>query len=951
MTATVGPVADAERWLVGLPVEGASVLCVLGLGDGHLLDVLDRRTWSGHVVALEPAASSASTATTRPAIQAWLDAGRLTIVSGPGYDGLDRPLLSRELTTEEPVVVVNPTVARAHREAVKTAARTLGRAWFGARANQTAKRENGGRYLLNTLRNARAISAEGDVAALIGRGAHVPGLLVGAGPSLDRHLADIVRFRDRALVIAADTALRPLLSAGVQPDLVVSVDPTETNARHLTDLPPCADTCLVAEGSLDPEALHRFVGRTFFFNVSDHHPWPWLRSHGVHRGRLRAWGSVLTTAFDLALSLGCDPIIFDGADLAFTDGRPYARGTTFEEIWYRRLVWGQSLDDCWSEIVAAWPEVFETGVDGAAVRTAPHLRSFRDWIATEAGRAAGRTIVNATGAGILAGPGIAQQPVAAVLSSRPSVHSSVRARLANAHAGGALTALLDDWPAVPIDVQNAWAEATGERPDAITRTLAARDESPAAFDRRRIPAVPPASLPTAEETTAVPLHPDLSDADAAYLAAVAKEESIRILALTDPAQNLLDDLRRSSRDLRARQALVIVDEWRLPVGGQVRRAVDGLLCERSDLWLEDRRFIDRASRLAVIRVDTPTRTRPPAEADRAKWDPAHKTVADELAPLVVSHLGPTSVVDVGCGAGYWLRALQARGVSTVVGITPRVDGDPVVSSIVRSPLTSPPALEQRFDVCLCLEVIQHLSPEMHDAVITECARLADVVVFSSRVPGTPGAGPHDRPMPHWAAKFWRHGYVGDDLLRRAMEHRWGPPRSIFEAPIVFRRWFASPQTEDPVLSAFVLAAARQAYEAWVQSVWWSSLAGDRAVPPTPRSPLTTWTIPPARLADAARSMRVFRFRTDAARWYLAHAGATIQVLEDGRPLPRVESAESLTSAVAGGWTRYRDEVTVASSDGSDPRTNGHVYGLVVPVHVAAAESRPLDTNPVIDTTW
>ena len=50
-------------------------------------------------------------------------------------------------------------------------------------------------------------------------------MIVGAGPSLDDSLAALARSRDRAVVLAADTALRPLLAAGIRPDIVAAVDP------------------------------------------------------------------------------------------------------------------------------------------------------------------------------------------------------------------------------------------------------------------------------------------------------------------------------------------------------------------------------------------------------------------------------------------------------------------------------------------------------------------------------------------------------------------------------------------------------------------------------------------------------------------------------------------------------------------------------------------------------
>jgi GTPase SAR1 family protein len=47
---------------------------------------------------------------------------------------------------------------------------------------------------------------------------------------------------------------------------------------------------------------------------SDHEPWPWLRSLGLDRSVLEVWGSVLTGAVDLAIRMGCSPIVLVGAD-------------------------------------------------------------------------------------------------------------------------------------------------------------------------------------------------------------------------------------------------------------------------------------------------------------------------------------------------------------------------------------------------------------------------------------------------------------------------------------------------------------------------------------------------------------------------------------------------------------------------------------------------------------
>ncbi len=516
------PVAEADRMLTRhysgtLP----RTIAVAGLGLGFLLDALEQRHFTGRVVAAEPLPALADALRERAVAQAWMAAGRLALVTAPAFEGSAELWKTFDDPTADASVLVHPVLARTCPVESSGAQSVLERAQFAARANAEAKRENAGRYLLNTLRNAPAIAAEGDAAALTGSFCGVPALLVAAGPSLDRNLPDIIRYQDRALIVAVDTALRPLLGAGIRPQLVVAVDPTDSNARHLADLPPCPETYLVAEGSLDPEALTHFAHRTFFFRVGDHDPWPWLREQGVDAGRLRAWGSVLTTAFDLALSMGCDPIVFAGADLGFTGDRPYARGVTFEEDWQRMVDWGQSLSDLWHRAIDARAIVPENDVHGALVRTAPHLIAFRDWIVREAAEHRGRRIVNATNGGILRGAGIVTAAIGDCLGHLPSrdglparVNAVHRARAVSPDLARAIDDLRAQLPNAAMDPPfDAWLRFAGPRvSDADLRCALAGPPR----DRETAPVVQ-----GGEATLRPASPPGTNDPDPASAAAVA----------------------------------------------------------------------------------------------------------------------------------------------------------------------------------------------------------------------------------------------------------------------------------------------------------------------------------------------------------------------------------------------------------------------------------------------
>jgi hypothetical protein len=416
-------VDEAWRWLVaqlgGRPVPPLFVL--IGLGDGYLLDALELHAPATRVLALEPDPAAAAAFLARRDWRTWRDSGRLAYLVDPDYAGAD------EAWRIFPIGVVAPPVLVYTRETASEGAlravQHLKRIIFGVKANDEARRQFAPRYLVNSIRNIPAIVAGRDVRALTDTFRGVPAIIAGAGPSLDTAISELPRWADRALLISTDTALRPLLCGGLAPQFVVGVDPSAVNARHLLSLPECKNTWLVGESALDRQATALFEGRTFWFHVSNHHPWPWLNELGIDAGGLKAWGSVLTSAFEFAVLAGCDPIVFVGADLSFTGGRPYARGTTYEFDWAQAAAAGLELEEVWRRQMSRSETHALPDLRGVETMTTPALLSFRDWMIAHAKRS-GRRVINATGAGMLFGDGVEQASLPDVLSrvssERPS---------------------------------------------------------------------------------------------------------------------------------------------------------------------------------------------------------------------------------------------------------------------------------------------------------------------------------------------------------------------------------------------------------------------------------------------------------------------------------------------------------------------------------------------------
>jgi SAM-dependent methyltransferase len=134
---------------------------------------------------------------------------------------------------------------------------------------------------------------------------------------------------------------------------------------------------------------------------------------------------------------------------------------------------------------------------------------------------------------------------------------------------------------------------------------------------------------------------------------------------------------------------------------------------------------------------------------------------------------PQSVLDVGCGLGMWLKTASELGVPDVRGIE-GVWVDPALLEIppervqIRD-LEKGFDLDRKFDLVICLEVAEHLSPGAAETLVGSLVRHAPVVVFSAAVPFQGGEHHvNEQFLPYWATKFAQHDYRPVDLFRREL---------------------------------------------------------------------------------------------------------------------------------------------------------------------------------------
>lgn len=147
-----------------------------------------------------------------------------------------------------------------------------------------------------------------------------PAVLVAAGPSLNQSLEGLHKVVGRCLLIAVDSALAPLLAAGIVPDFVTTIDYQDLNFEKLA---PFMDRdwpfSMVALSNVTPLIPKRFPCRHLFLAMQESLPQMWiLEALGIKTLAPDSF-SVAHFSHGLAKIMGAEPLIFVGQDLSFTD--------------------------------------------------------------------------------------------------------------------------------------------------------------------------------------------------------------------------------------------------------------------------------------------------------------------------------------------------------------------------------------------------------------------------------------------------------------------------------------------------------------------------------------------------------------------------------------------------------------------------------------------------------
>lgn len=405
------PIAEADRLADAAEVRDNAVIALLGFGAGHHVASIARRLGQrGIVVCFEPDAALLRAVLERVDHSDWLETCRVHVLTEPD----DRASILRAMAGVEGLIglgvkVLDHPASKPRLASTAGAfADRFGEVIAALRTQVLTTLVHAETTLRNELMNADRYAASAGIDALAGWASGRAGIVVSAGPGLahNGHLLQREGLRERAVIVAAQTALKPLLRLGVRPHFVTALDHHEISRRFYEGLTPddVQGVTLVCEPKVNPAVPGAFPGEVRY--VDSELLDQVLGGELVRpRATLPPGATVAHLSHHLARFLGCDPVVLVGQDLAFTGGVYYGAGAAIHDVWAGELGAFRTLEMLEWERVARTKRTLRVAQDSAGKpvftdeQMASYLASFEELFSQD--HALGRRVLDASEGGAM----------------------------------------------------------------------------------------------------------------------------------------------------------------------------------------------------------------------------------------------------------------------------------------------------------------------------------------------------------------------------------------------------------------------------------------------------------------------------------------------------------------------------------------------------------------------
>lgn len=189
----------------------------------------------------------------------------------------------------------------------------------------------------------------------------VPAIVCGAGPSLAKNIEILKGLKEKALIFGGGTGMNALNAAGMTPHFGVGIDPNPEQVTR-TIMSNGFEVPFLYRNRMNHYALNLihadklYITGSSGYSISEY----FEKACGITGQDIDEGFNVVTLSVSLAAAMGCNPIIFVGVDLAYSDNKSYAPGLVShpihkqfstkshtEELTYKKDINGNPVPTLW----------------------------------------------------------------------------------------------------------------------------------------------------------------------------------------------------------------------------------------------------------------------------------------------------------------------------------------------------------------------------------------------------------------------------------------------------------------------------------------------------------------------------------------------------------------------------------------------------------------------------
>lgn len=253
--------------------------------------------------------------------------------------------------------------------------------------------DHGRNFFRNFYRNIMLLPQASQGTGMFGRFKDIPAIICGAGPSLGKNIEVLSTLRDKAIIFAGGTAMNALNATGFLPHFGVGIDPNPAQYTRLImnqayAVPFFYRNRLLHQALKTVHGDHLYIAGSTGYDISE-----WFENNvNVLRTDISEGCNVINFSLAIAHAMGCNPILFVGLDLAYTDSRSYAPGILNHPLHERREYFRTKSSD--EELIN------RNDIHGQPVFTLWKWIAESLWFSNFARLHSGRIFINATEGGI-----------------------------------------------------------------------------------------------------------------------------------------------------------------------------------------------------------------------------------------------------------------------------------------------------------------------------------------------------------------------------------------------------------------------------------------------------------------------------------------------------------------------------------------------------------------------